>query len=37
VTGPVRYYHGRQMQPREHMVLAEAGSEDGTTGWCRAR
>jgi ATP-dependent DNA helicase RecG len=29
VAGPVRYYHGRQMQPREFMVLSEAGSEDG--------
>ncbi|HKP30804.1 MAG TPA: DEAD/DEAH box helicase, partial [Gemmatimonadales bacterium] len=32
VTGPVRYYHGRQMQPREHMVLGEAGSEDANDG-----
>ena len=32
VTGPVRYYHGRQMQPREQMVLGEAGSEDATDG-----
>lgn len=22
VTGPVRYYHGRQMAPREHVILA---------------
>ena len=29
VAGPVRYYHGRQMQPREFMVLNEAGSDDG--------
>src|SRR6185295_10213324 len=24
VTGPVKFYHGRQMVPREHIVLAEA-------------
>jgi ATP-dependent DNA helicase RecG len=29
VAGPVRYYHGRQMQPRELLVLAEADGEDG--------
>src|SRR4029434_1567559 len=23
VAGPVRYYHGRQMQPREHIILSE--------------
>lgn len=23
VTGPVRFYHGRQMTPREHLVLAD--------------
>ncbi len=23
VTGPVRFYHGRQMQPREHTLLEE--------------
>ncbi|MGH7569810.1 MAG: ATP-dependent DNA helicase RecG [Gemmatimonadales bacterium] len=28
VTGPVRYYHGRQLAPREFIVLAEEG-EDG--------
>jgi ATP-dependent DNA helicase RecG len=28
VAGPVRYYHGRQMQPREHVVLADPGAED---------
>ncbi len=27
VAGPVRYYHGRQMQPREFIVLAEAGTD----------
>jgi len=25
VSGPVRFYHGRQMQPREHTVLASGG------------
>ena len=24
-TGPVRFYHGQQMQPREHIVLADEG------------
>ncbi len=24
VSGPIRFYHGRQMQPREHTVLARA-------------
>ncbi|MCZ6477246.1 MAG: ATP-dependent DNA helicase RecG [Gemmatimonadetes bacterium] len=28
VTGPVRFYHGRQMQPREHTLLEE-GDEAG--------
>jgi len=32
VAGPVRYYHGRQMQPREFVVLSEAGAEDGGDG-----
>ncbi|MCG8466879.1 MAG: hypothetical protein MJB57_01525, partial [Gemmatimonadetes bacterium] len=27
VSGPIRFFHGRQMQPREHTVLAR-GSED---------
>ncbi|HKV74691.1 MAG TPA: ATP-dependent DNA helicase RecG [Gemmatimonadales bacterium] len=27
VSGPVRFYHGRQMVPREFLVLAEAGAE----------
>jgi ATP-dependent DNA helicase RecG len=25
VTGPVRYYHGRQIVPREFLILADAG------------
>jgi ATP-dependent DNA helicase RecG len=27
VTGPVRYYHGRQLVPQEFIVLAEEGDE----------
>jgi ATP-dependent DNA helicase RecG len=27
VTGPVRYYHGKQLVPREFIVLADAGDE----------
>jgi ATP-dependent DNA helicase RecG len=33
VTGPVRFFHGRQLQPREYTVLARAGDrsrQDGT-------
>jgi ATP-dependent DNA helicase RecG len=30
VTGPVRFYHGRQIQPREFVVLGPAGETDGT-------
>ena len=29
VTGPVRFYHGRQMVPREFLILAEDDGEDG--------
>ncbi len=29
VSGPVRFYHGRQLVPREFLVLADAGAEDG--------
>ena len=25
VSGPVRFFHGRQLQPREHVVLARSG------------
>src|SRR2546428_10367002 len=25
VTGPVRYYHGRQLVPREFVILADEG------------
>ena len=27
VVGPVRFYHGRQLSPREHIILADAGAE----------
>ena len=27
VSGPVRFYHGRQMAPREFVILADADSE----------
>ena len=27
VVGPVRVYHGRQLSPREHIILADAGAE----------
>jgi ATP-dependent DNA helicase RecG len=26
VAGPIRFYHGRQMAPREHLVLADVGA-----------
>ena len=29
VAGPVRFYHGRQMAPREFIVLAEESDEEG--------
>jgi len=29
VAGPVRFYHGRQLAPREFLVLAEADDEEG--------
>ena len=29
VTGPVRFYHGRQMSPREYIVLDDAASAEG--------
>ena len=28
VAGPIRFYHGRQMAPREFIVLAEEGDDD---------
>ena len=27
VSGPVRFYHGRQMAPREFVILADAGAD----------
>jgi ATP-dependent DNA helicase RecG len=32
VTGPVRYYHGKQLVPREFIVLAEEGEGTGDEG-----
>jgi len=32
VTGPVRYYHGRQIVPREFIVLADAGESPPEKG-----
>lgn len=32
VTGPVRFFHGRQLQPREYTLLARAGDESRREG-----
>jgi ATP-dependent DNA helicase RecG len=32
VSGPVRFFHGRQMVPREFIVLAEPGADAGVAG-----
>jgi ATP-dependent DNA helicase RecG len=32
VTGPVRFFHGRQLQPREFTVLARGGEDARRTG-----
>jgi len=32
VTGPVKYYHGRQVVPREQIILADADEADGEGG-----
>jgi len=32
VTGPVRFFHGRQLQPREHVVLGRAGEDEPLAG-----
>src|SRR3989441_10436787 len=32
VTGPVRYYHGRQIVPREFILLADVGEEGPDQG-----
>jgi ATP-dependent DNA helicase RecG len=33
VTGPVRYYHGRQLVPREYLVLADDGESGPERGF----
>ncbi len=32
VTGPVRFFHGRQIQPREHTLLARSGDDAAAQG-----
>ena len=32
VTGPVKFFHGRQIQPREYVILGRAGEEGDATG-----
>jgi ATP-dependent DNA helicase RecG len=32
LSGPVRFFHGRQLQPREYEILAREGEEISTTG-----
>ena len=32
VTGPIRFYHGRQMSPREFIVLSESTAEGDDSG-----
>jgi ATP-dependent DNA helicase RecG len=32
VTGPVRFFHGKQLQPREHTLLSRAGDEASDSG-----
>src|SRR3712207_4677230 len=32
VSGPVRFYHGRQLAPREFVILADADSDEGGAG-----
>jgi len=32
VKGPVRFFHGRQIQPREHVVLGREGEGEGEGG-----
>jgi ATP-dependent DNA helicase RecG len=36
-SGPVRFYHGRQLQPREHTVLSRASDATGPTAVTRER
>src|SRR5689334_22584952 len=37
VSGPVRFYHGRQMAPREYVILADANGGTGPPTRGRAR
>ncbi|HEX6937783.1 MAG TPA: ATP-dependent DNA helicase RecG [Longimicrobiales bacterium] len=32
VAGPVKFFHGRQIQPREYVILGRAGEESGAAG-----
>jgi len=32
VTGPVKFFHGNQIHPREFTLMAREGEEDGATG-----
>lgn len=32
VTGPVKFFHGRQLQPREYVILGRAGEDAGEEG-----
>jgi len=32
VTGPVKFFHGRQLQPREYIILGRAGEEAAASG-----
>ncbi len=32
VTGPVKFFHGRQIQPREYVILGRAGEEGDAAG-----
>ncbi|HTL05119.1 MAG TPA: ATP-dependent DNA helicase RecG [Gemmatimonadales bacterium] len=36
VAGPIRFYHGRQMAPREFLILAEADDSEAK-GWERGK
>ncbi len=37
VAGPVRFYHGRQMAPREYLVLSEAEEDGDSAVWQRGK
>ena len=32
VTGPVKFFHGRQVQPREHVLLSRGASDPASSG-----